>query len=189
MSLLLLLQFGFALHPYYGTGRGQAHRPKEYNYSRPFGGGEFRPFGRCPISPLLPLCRSEENWRAAANKWLTQRHREGSAHNPLPIPQEVRRLSCTESIPYRKEGCRVSISRRVVVLLAMVLVAATLATMSAASAFADELSDSQLRHKIDVIQNRPGPLTNQEENHIDNLKDRIHDNDDNDDDDDDDDDD
>ena len=74
-------------------------------------------------------------------------------------------------------------------LLAMVLVAATLATMSAASAFADELSDSQLRHKIDVIQNRPGALTNQEENHIDNLKDRIHDNDDNDDDDDDDDDD
>jgi hypothetical protein len=82
----------------------------------------------------------------------------------------------------------VSIGRRVVVLLAMVLVAATLATMSAASAFADELSDSQLRHKINVIQNRPGPLTNQEENHIQNLKDRIHDNDDNDDDDDDDDD-
>jgi hypothetical protein len=80
----------------------------------------------------------------------------------------------------------VSIGRRVVVLLAMVLVAATMATMSAASAFADELSDSQLRHKIDVIQNRPGPLTNQEENHIDNLKDRIHDNDDDDDDDDDD---
>ena len=81
-----------------------------------------------------------------------------------------------------------SIGRRVVVLLAMVLVAATLATMSAASAFADDgLSDSQLRHKIDVIQNRPGPLTNQEENHIDNLKDRIHDNDDNDDEDDDDD--
>ena len=90
------------------------------------------------------------------------RHREGSAHNPQPIPQEVRRLSCTEFIPYRKEGCRVSIGRRVVVLLAMVLVAATLATMSAASAFADDgLSDSQLRHKINVIQNRPGPLTNQ----------------------------
>ena len=75
------------------------------------------------------------------------------------------------------------------VLLAMVLVAATLATMSAASAFADELSDSQLRHKINVIQDRPGPLTNQERHHIQNLKDRIHDNDDNDDDDDDDDDD
>jgi hypothetical protein len=74
----------------------------------------------------------------------------------------------------------VSIGRRVVVLLAMVLVAATLATMSAASAFADDgLSDSQLRHKINVIQNRPGPLTNKEENHIDNLKDRIHNNDDN----------
>ena len=70
------------------------------------------------------------------------------------------------------------------VLLAMVLVAATLATMSAASALADELSDSQLRHKIHEIQNRPGPLTNQEENHIDTLKDRIHDNDDNDDNDD-----
>jgi hypothetical protein len=82
-----------------------------------------------------------------------------------------------------------SIGRRVVVLLAMVLIAATLATMSAASAFADELSDSQLRHKIHVIQNRPGPLTNKEENRIDTLKDRIHDNDDNGDDDDDDDDD
>ena len=73
------------------------------------------------------------------------------------------------------------------VILAMVLVAATLATMSAASAFADELSDSQLRHKIHEIQNRPGPLTAQEENRIDTLKDQIHDNDDNDDDDDDDD--
>ena len=74
-------------------------------------------------------------------------------------------------------------------LLAMVLIAATLATMSAATAFADELSDSQLRHKIHEIQNRPGPLTNKERHHIDNLKHRIHDNDDNDDDDDDDDDD
>ena len=72
-----------------------------------------------------------------------------------------------------------SIGRRVVLLLAMALVAATLATMSAASAFADELSDSQLRHKIHEIQDRSGPLTNQEENHIDTLKDRIHDNDDN----------
>jgi len=71
----------------------------------------------------------------------------------------------------------------------MVLVAATLATMSAASAFADELSDSQLRHKIHEIQNRPGPLTNKEENRIDTLKGLIHDNDDNGDDDDDDDDD
>src|SRR5215204_5554770 len=94
-------------------------------------------------------------------------------------------VSPAESIPYRKEGCRVSIGRRVVVLLAMVLVAATLATMSAASAFADELSDSQLRHKIDVIQDRPGPLTAQERDHIQNLRERIHDNDDNDDDDDD----
>ena len=65
-------------------------------------------------------------------------------------------------------------------LLAMVLVAATLATMSAASAFADELSDSQLRHKINVIQNRPGPLTNQERQHIQNLRERIRDNDDDD---------
>ena len=74
------------------------------------------------------------------------------------------------------------------VILAMVLVAATLATMSAASAFADDgLSDSELRHKIHVIQDRPGPLTNQERQHIQNLKDRIQDNDDNDDDDDDDD--
>ena len=73
------------------------------------------------------------------------------------------------------------IGRRVVLLLAMALVAATLATMSAASAFADELSDSQLRHKINVIQNRPGPLTNQERHHIQNLRERIRDNDDNDD--------
>jgi hypothetical protein len=71
-----------------------------------------------------------------------------------------------------------------VLLLAMVLVAAMLATMSAASAFADELSDSQLRHKIDVIQDRPGPLTNQERDHIQNLRERIHDNDDQDNDDD-----
>ena len=70
------------------------------------------------------------------------------------------------------------------VLLAMVLVAATLATMSAVSAFADELSDSQLRHEINVIQNRPGPVTNQERDHIQNLRDRVQDNDDNDDEDD-----
>jgi hypothetical protein len=56
--------------------------------------------------------------------------------------------------------------------------------MSAASTFADELSDSQLRHKINVIQNRPGPLTNQERHHIQNLKERIQENDDDDDDDD-----
>ena len=71
-----------------------------------------------------------------------------------------------------------SIGRRVVLLLAAALIVATLATMSAASALADELSDSQLRHKINVIQNRPGSLTNQERQHIQNLKDRIHDNDD-----------
>jgi hypothetical protein len=75
------------------------------------------------------------------------------------------------------------IGRRVVLLLAMALVAATLATMSAGSASANELSDSQLQHKINVIQNRPGPLTNQERNHIQNLRERIHDNDDQDDDD------
>jgi hypothetical protein len=73
----------------------------------------------------------------------------------------------------------VSIGRRVVLLLAAALIVATTAMMSAVSASADELSDSQLRHKINVIQNRPGPLTNKEENHIDNLKDRIHNNDDN----------
>ena len=72
-----------------------------------------------------------------------------------------------------------SIGRRVVLLLAAALIVATTAMMSAVSASADELSDSQLRHKINVIQNRPGPLTNKEENHIDNLKDRIHNNDDN----------
>ena len=56
--------------------------------------------------------------------------------------------------------------------------------MSAGPASADELSDSQLRHEINVIQSRPGALTNQEQNHIQNLRDRIQDNDDNDDDDD-----
>ena len=77
-------------------------------------------------------------------------------------------------------------------LLAMAFIAATLATMSAVSASADELSDSQLRHETNVIQDRPGPVTNQERDHIKNLRERIQDNnnqdnnnDDNDDDDDD----
>jgi hypothetical protein len=105
-----------------------------------------------------------------------------SAVSPAQSPSPTERKNVVSD--------RVSIGRRVVVLLAMVLVAATLATMSAASAFADDgLSDSQLRHKINVIQNRPGPLTNQERQHIQNLKERIQDNDDNDDDDDDEDDD
>ena len=78
-----------------------------------------------------------------------------------------------------------SLGRRVVLLLAMAFIAATLATMSAVSASADELSDSQLRHEINVIQNRPGPVTNQERNKIQDLRSQIHDNDDNDDDDDD----
>jgi hypothetical protein len=69
-----------------------------------------------------------------------------------------------------------------VLLLAAALIVATMAVMSAGPASADGLSDSQLRHKINVIQNHPGPLTNQERNHIQNLKDRIHDNDENDDD-------
>src|SRR5215213_8362865 len=102
----------------------------------------------------------------------------------LPIPQSPPSLLQSPSLTERKNvvSDRVSIGRRVVVLLAMVLVAATLATMSAASAFADDgLSDSQLRHKINVIQNRPGPLTNQERDHIQNLRERIHDNDDDDD--------
>ena len=79
-----------------------------------------------------------------------------------------------------------SIGRRVVLLLAAALIVATTAMMSTGPASADELSVSQLRHKMQVIKNRPGPLTNQERDHIDNLKDRIHDNDDDDDDDDDD---
>src|SRR5215208_66048 len=37
--------------------------------------------------------------------------------------------------------------------------------------------DSELRHKIRLIHHRPGELTNQELRHIQNLKDRIHDND------------
>jgi len=56
-----------------------------------------------------------------------------------------------------------------------------MALMSTGPASADELSDSQLRHEIQVIQNRPGALTNQEQNHIQNLKNRIDDNDDEDD--------
>ena len=79
----------------------------------------------------------------------------------------------------------VSIGRRVVLLLAAALIVATMALMSAVPASADERSDSELRHKINVIQNRPGPVTNQERDHIQDLRERIHDNDDNDDDDDD----
>jgi len=71
-----------------------------------------------------------------------------------------------------------------VLLLAAALIVATMAMMSAGPASADDgLSDSQLRHKINVIQNRPGPLTNQERQHIQNLRERIRDNDDNDNDD------
>ena len=67
-------------------------------------------------------------------------------------------------------------------LLASALVVVSMALMSAGPASADDgLSDSQLRHKINVIQNRPGPVTNQERDHIQNLRDRIHDNEDNDD--------
>ncbi len=72
----------------------------------------------------------------------------------------------------------VSIGRRVVLLLAAALIVATMALMSAGPASADELSDSQLQHKIQVIKHRPGPLTNQERQHIQNLRERIHDNDD-----------
>ena len=72
----------------------------------------------------------------------------------------------------------VSIGRRVVLLLATALIVASMATMSTGPASADELSDSQLRHKINVIQNRPRPLTNQERHHIQNLRERIRDNDD-----------
>ena len=35
------------------------------------------------LSITATLCKCEENWRAAANKWLTQRHRDGSAQNPV----------------------------------------------------------------------------------------------------------
>ena len=91
-------------------------------------------------------------------------------------------VSPAEATRNRKEGCVVSnivsIGRRVVLLLAAALIVATMALMSAGPASADELSDSQLRHKINVIQNRPGPVTNQERNHIHNVRDRIHDNDD-----------
>jgi hypothetical protein len=67
-----------------------------------------------------------------------------------------------------------------VLLLAAALIVATAAMMSTGPASADELSDSQLRHKINVIQDRPGPLTNQERQHIQNLRERIRDNDDDD---------
>jgi len=46
-----------------------------------------------------------------------------------------------------------------VLLLAAALIVATMALMGAGPASADdELSDSQLRHKIQVIKHRPGPL-------------------------------
>ena len=48
--------------------------------------------------------------------------------------------------------------------------------------------DSELRHRINEIQNNPGPVTNQERNKIQDLRNQIDDNDDNDDDDNDDDD-
>ena len=63
-------------------------------------------------------------------------------------------------------------------LLAAALIVATMTMMSAGPASADALSDSQLQHKIQVIKHRPGPLTNQERQHIQNLRERIRDNDD-----------
>ena len=73
-----------------------------------------------------------------------------------------------------------SIGRRVVLLLAAALIVGTMVVIAAGPASADDgQSDSHLQHKINVIQNRPGPLTNQERNHIQNLRDRIHDNEDN----------
>jgi hypothetical protein len=63
-------------------------------------------------------------------------------------------------------------------ILLVLVVAALLVLVLALPSFADgDPSDSQLRHKIQVIQNRPGPLTNQERQHIQNLRERIHDND------------
>jgi len=60
----------------------------------------------------------------------------------------------------------------------MLVVAALLVLVLALPSFADgDPSDSQLQHKIQVIKNHPGPLTNQERQHIQNLRDRIHDND------------
>ena len=65
--------------------------------------------------------------------------------------------------------------RRVLLVL---VVAALLVLVLALPSFADgDPSDSQLRHKIQVIKNHPGPLTNQERQHIQNLRERIHDND------------
>jgi nucleoside-specific outer membrane channel protein Tsx len=64
-----------------------------------------------------------------------------------------------------------------VLLLAAALIVATMAVITAGPASADDnQSDSHLRHQINVIQNRPGPVTNQERNHIQNLRERIHDN-------------
>ena len=66
-----------------------------------------------------------------------------------------------------------------VLLLAAALIVPTMAVITAGPASADDgLSDSQLRHKIQVIKHRPGPLTNQERQHIQNLRERIRDNDD-----------
>ena len=65
--------------------------------------------------------------------------------------------------------------RRVLLVL---VVAALLVLVLALPSFADgDPSDSQLQHKIQVIKHRPGPLTDQERQHIQNLRERIHDND------------
>ena len=122
----------------------------------------------------------------------SQRHRDGSAQNPAD-PTSKSAVSPAEATCNRKEEERknvvsmnvVSIGRRVVLLLAAALIVATMAMMSAGPASADERSDSELRHRINEIQNNPGPVTNKERNKIQDLRGQIDDNDDDDDDDDD----
>ena len=68
-------------------------------------------------------------------------------------------------------------------LLAAALIVATMALMSAGTASADDgRSDSELRHRINEIQNNPGPVTNKERNKIQDLRSQIDDNDDDEDD-------
>jgi hypothetical protein len=67
---------------------------------RPLGGGEFRPFGGCPISLLLPFSRGEEIGEQRQTNG-SQRHREGQ-RKILPIPQSPPSLLQSPSVTERK---------------------------------------------------------------------------------------
>jgi cytochrome c-type biogenesis protein CcmH/NrfG len=64
----------------------------------------------------------------------------------------------------------VSIGRRVMLLLVSALIVVAMAAVTASPAFANTKSDNQLRHRIDRIQDRPGPLTHHEQHLIHQLR-------------------